>query len=278
MSLESERECIEIDDEFDQAVALSLEMEEISKLDMYSRDEELAKSIHANDQKLSNSTLHMALEEREGHAEDRAVDWECSVCTSNNPGASTACNVCDYSLFSPAIVGDKIEEFWDEKEIEAQRAASTWTCTTCETVNDINNEPCPQCLEPKIRVRENQSWQCPKCTFDNTFCDRLCFMCGHEVPGTVILDTGGCPSTCGIPGCVRAPSHYGFCSKAHFDMATEKRIIPPSERGVEVVFVGDTGDYTAHLLLKSHPKHASVKDQFLTSWQKMDFGLPRVER
>jgi len=61
-------------------------------------------------------------------------------------------------------------------------------------------------------------------------------------------------------------------------LAEEKRIVPPSEDGVEVVYVGPTGDYTAHLLKSTHPRHASVKNQFRKSWKKLDDGLPRVER
>ena len=42
--------------------------------------------------------------------------------------------------------------------------------------------------------------------------------------------------------------------------------------------MGDTGDYTAHLLRSAHPKHASVKKQFLASWEKQSSGIPTVER
>merc|ERR1712070_390882 len=62
------------------------------------------------------------------------------------------------------------------------------------------------------------------------------------------------------------------------DLAVGKNILPPSEDGIEVVFCGGTGDYTAHLLRNVHPRHASVKNQFLKSWSKQSSGQPRVER
>jgi hypothetical protein len=103
-------------------------------------------------------------------------------------------------------------------------------------------------------------------------------MCGNPIPSHLRSHLNHKrPSECGLPGCCQRASNYGFCSHDHFDRALKRNIIPPCEYGVEAVFVGHTGDYTAHLLRSSHEKHASVKKQFLDSWKKGD-GLPRVER
>merc|ERR1711998_375215 len=102
-------------------------------------------------------------------------------------------------------------------------------------------------------------------------------MCGEPAPPDIALVSGR-QSKCGILGCNKLVSTYGFCSKAHYDLAVEKNILPPSEDGIEVVYCGGSGDYTAHLLRNIHPRHASVKNQFLKSWAKESSGLPRVER
>jgi hypothetical protein len=202
----------------------------------------------------------------------------------------------------------ELQDYWNAKEESLLIASQIWTCVTCHKVNQKDVNLCSQCLEPKaastssamISSSSSSSsstvhssplpqdlWPCSKCTFDNSYDDKFCFMCGHAMPQRYqqlallhhrAQHGTNRPSECGMPGCCQRAVYYGFCSKPHMDRALKKNIIPPSEPGVEAVLVGHTGDYTAHLLRASHPKHASVKKQFLDSWKKKDEGFPRVQR
>lgn len=42
----------------------------------------------------------------------------------------------------------------------------------------------------------------------------------------------------------------------------------PADPAIERSFIGGTGDYSASLLKRSHPKYAGVKEQFTASWRK----------
>jgi hypothetical protein len=170
----------------------------------------------------------------------------------------------------------EMQNYWESKDEIDNLASSVWLCNICDLENPIGDNFCPKCLEPKM-ISE-KSWPCPKCTFDNSCADSICFMCGQKMPANYKVNNSFERSECGIPGCSKDASHYGFCTKAHFDLAVEKNIISPCDNGIEVVFVGSSGDYTAHLLRSSHPRHISVKKQFLTSWAKVDVGQPNVER
>lgn len=168
-------------------------------------------------------------------------------------------------------------DYWDQMENEREAKSVIWECTTCHQPNEMELDACMQCNEPKILAQLATDWSCTRCTFDNSQSDTICFMCGDTAPSQIAFVEGR-QSQCGIPGCNKIVSHYGFCSKSHFDLAVEKKILPPSEDGIEVVFCGNSGDYTAHLLRNAHPRHASVKNQFLKSWAKFSSGMPRVER
>ena len=238
--------------------------------------------------------------------------WTCSYCTFANSKNQSICEMCESppcsssSMTTTCTVNQKmasistlhnssneidreyymqleeVEEFWNATEESLIVATKTWSCHLCHTINSRDATECPQCREPKYATtrvdEEKKLWPCYKCTFDNSYADSICFMCGNPIPlrlQNLLNHTR--PSECGLPGCSRNASHYGFCSQDHFDRALERNIIPPCEYGVEAVLVGETGDYTAHLLRSSHPKHASVKKQFLDSWKKGN-DVPRVER
>lgn len=103
------------------------------------------------------------------------------------------------------------------------------------------------------------------CTCDNSVTDILCFMCGTALPeiipstyasadGTYVTQLTLLPkSQCGVPGCNKDPCYYGFCSPRHSELAVKKRWIPSYDANVVAVFLGDTMDYTAHILKSDHP-------------------------
>ena len=233
----------------------------------------------------------------------RQRDWECAACTLVNLDTSSVCEACfSARTGSPqqhkkarvdrALELEAMERLKKTRALEAEAEAAEletmnhwnkvestadrWTCSTCTTQNRNSECMCRQCSEPKL-LAQNLSWPCPCCTFDNCTSDKQCYMCGASVPAHITVVRGR-QSACGIPGCGDSVSHYGFCSKKHFDLGNKRQIVPPAEDGVEVVFVGGTGDITAHLLRTSHPKHANVKAKFLESWLKKSSGKPRVER
>lgn len=287
------------DEEVERAIRLSLDASEnVVVVDDECLDEEMKHAIRRSlEQSFGVDSIG------EGDAKRRlSRDWSCSVCTFINPVSERLCDACEservptphrvtQSLATPSMAANKsaedkkrerdearrIQQYWDEAEADAAIKATVWTCVTCSTINPATVFSCKQCLEPKDRV-EAPSWPCSSCTFDNAAVDVTCFMCGMAIPSSVAISSTGRKSDCGIPGCSRGASHYGFCSSAHCELAVQKNIVSPSEGGIEVVFVGDTGDYTAHLLRVSHPKHASVKKQFLTSWKKRASGVATVER
>lgn len=272
-------------------------------------DEELARRLQEEEMVSSNnnsSKRHQII--------DNEDPWKCSVCTVLNSIHVTVCEVCETpsnrtsftsvtvlqgsaALKAPTSVEyvecvveslqdfwktkeeNDAANFWNQKEETDLVASMLWTCLTCDTENSASLTKCPQCHEPKIVAAEQILWPCPNCTFDNSFADQRCFMCGEAIPPSqVTVNSNLLRSKCGMPGCKDAPSYYGFCSKSHFDRALDKHLLPPSERGIEAVLVGPTGDFSAHLLQSVHPKHESVKKQFLDTWLKTDQGIPRVER
>lgn len=176
--------------------------------------------------------------------------------------------------------------YWDEEE----RKQDTWVCCTCDTTNHKNNMLCSQCNEGKVIPLERRFRSCPVCTIDNPYLVDTCTMCGHDMSLAVDIKSldphkkaecimSGLPrSTCGIPGCPRPGNRFGYCSEAHRQKAADRQMAPPPILGVELVLLGDTGEYSVALLNKHHPKRESVKQQFLTNWLKADDGLPRVER
>jgi len=206
-----------------------------------------------------------------------------STKSSSRPTTNSKSNTIDEEYYHLRQL-QELEEYWNAKEESLRVASKIWTCVTCHKTNEKDVVECPQCLEPKaastkLHQLQLKLWPCSKCTFDNSFADAVCFMCGKDVPTSLRhLLNHARPSECGMPGCCKKAIHYGFCSKLHFDLALEKNIIPPCESGIEAVLVGHTGDYSAHLLRSSHPKHASVKKQFLDSWKKTTEGYPRVQR
>jgi hypothetical protein len=243
-------------------------------------------------------------EEREYHHKSVfASCWTCSQCTFTNycnksfcemcalPNASSSIDSTSNKLISRSATNvlpteidrdyyaqlEEVEEIWNAMEESLVAASKTWTCVTCHTINTNGTIECSQCREPKTED-DIKLWPCSRCTFDNSFSDSVCFMCGYTIPSHLrnLLDHRR-PSECGLPGCCKNAVHYGFCSQAHFDSALKRNIIPPCESGVEAVLVGQSGDYTAHLLRSEHPKHKSVKKQFLEEWKK-GVVVPRVER
>lgn len=269
-------------------------------------DEELARKLQLEEEEVGH---HRTTTQR--HPTNRS--WICSLCTFENLKKDSMCDMCGTptsiastsstrttssvpslrptptNSSSPATSGEdyhlqlqELEEYWNAKEESLIVASKIWTCLTCHTTNRRDVLECSQCLEPKdasTNAVEETLWPCTQCTFDNSYADSICFMCGHKIPHNLRhLLNHNRPSECGMPGCCKSPSHYGFCSQSHFDLALEKNIIPPCERGVEAVLVGATGDYSIHLLRSKHPKHGSVKRQFVDSWKKTTDGYPRVER
>jgi len=169
-----------------------------------------------------------------------------------------------------------------EREYEAGKQMGVWdkwTCLGCMKENGVEIAECTTCLSSFEQFGEIK---CPECTFDNTSSATCCFMCKHSLmPSVLVTATKNASAKCGMPGCGKfATDFYGFCGSAHHEAAKGKQILPPSEEGVQAVFVGDTGEFTAHLLTTRHPKHPHVKQQFLDSWTKIERGhrKPRVER
>lgn len=183
------------------------------------------------------------------------------------------------AVFQPSDEERRADQYWETISL----TAASWPCKTCSKLNIKESTVCNQCKEPKFVELD---WACSNCTFDNVESDSLCFMCGAARAQPKSAGGGGGGggvksakqmSQCGIPGCPLPSIHFGFCSKSHSDRAEAKRIVAPGEEGVEVVLVGEEGDYTAHLLRVSHPRFLSVKKQFLAGW-KHPGPPPRVER
>eukprot|EP01041_Mallomonas_annulata_P002920 gene2920-5734_t len=161
-----------------------------------------------------------------------------------------------------------------------------WTCETCSRENiDLNDtNSCTFCGADR-----SIEWSCSQCLFDNAKTEDQCSMCGlynpYYIPppigkndNTANAMQNSSPSTtstqpstnvrttCGIPGCSRVSTYYGFCTKNHHELAIEKRLLAPSSPHIESIFVGDTGDFTAHLLMNTHRKYNMINEQFLKSW------------
>jgi hypothetical protein len=268
------------------AIAESFKLEKRKR--QIATDEELARKLQLEEEEAGH---HRTTTQRH----PKNSNWICSWCSFANLTNDSMCDMCAMPITTTpnssttATRGDdeyhlqlqELEAYWNAKEESLIVASKIWTCLTCHTTNQRDVLECSQCLEPKDASKnvEEKLWPCTTCTFDNSYADSICFMCGHKIPDNLRhLLNHNRPSECGMPGCCKSPSYYGFCSQSHFDFALEKNIIPPCERGVEAVLVGATGDYSIHLLRSKHPKHGSVKRQFVDSWKKTTDGYPRVER
>ena len=57
---------------------------------------------------------------------------------------------------------------------------------------------------------------------------------------------------CGLPGCRNEAKRFGFCCEKHRAKASRRNMLAPPNDLIERVFVGPSGDWSAHLLKKSH--------------------------
>lgn len=244
--------------------------------------------------------------------------WKCSVCTlHNSKNISHECELCGGPLeraapetnsssskgremnkgkeksLSALEVREQLE-YWESLDVSAQY----WLCSTCHEQNGHESPNCSHCGEP---APTESHWSCRQCTYDNISSSTTCFICDvpHMMQGPTYVDIGTprkkrrqfdnpstiphhqslAPSTCALPGCSKQVHVFGYCSQEHLDRASQRNLVAPSEPGVETVIVGPTGDFAVMLLNKAHARHASVKEQFLSSWKKTQAdGFPTVER
>ena len=214
-------------------------------------------------------------------------EWICEICTMSNELEAEQCVACDAKGSKKAEDESYLREYWQQLDESAQFIV----CLLCNTQNRRSNTLCTQCMDPlESQQVEKDSWHCAMCTFENISSDTSCFMCGNpsassssSTPSSSSSSSGKQQqqSRCGIPGCQQPAGHFGFCCAAHLDLARKKHIVPASDPLVEVIHVGPVGDYTAHLLRSAHPRHASVRRQFLAGWKHpvtRESPFPRVER
>lgn len=136
------------------------------------------------------------------------------------------------------------------------------------------------------------------------FCSNTCAAIGRPVVGTMPpsaldeVDGRGCSAAasasagegasgckvllCGVPGCSapRMSGCAGYCSARHEQLAGRKRLLAPATADVELVHVGPGDDWSVHLLRRSHPRHAAVRELFTSRWCKPPHesgGTPRVQ-
>lgn len=169
---------------------------------------------------------------------------------------------------------EEIKDLNHQTKMVDNQLSRKWLCENCEAEHHNSKSLCKQCDEPRVI-----EWMCKNCTFHNPPSDSHCSMCGKPSDSRLLFGHVTNTSTCGLLDCHRAALHYGFCQESHRKIAIERRVLPSSEPGVDRVFIGATGDYTAHLLVPSHTKYISVNRQFLQFWQKDDGKFPgTVER
>ena len=296
------------DDEMNCAIAQSLECESQRKQEDEARErqrqqrqqeerqqeEELARAIAQSimeeerrvkrEMEAADARLAFEMQQNAPPPPPPKAEWICEVCTFSNQLEVEMCAACD----AKGTLKEEDEKFQEEYWQKLDESAQFCVCLLCNTQNKRSNTLCSQCLDPLESQAETGSWSCPTCTFDNVQSDSLCFMCGKPCPSSSSSSSSGMSprrkdqqSRCGIPGCQQPSTHFGFCSAAHLDLACKKNIVAGNDPQVEVVHVGPLGDYTAHLLRSAHPRHATVRNQFLAGWKHPvtpQSPFPRVER
>jgi hypothetical protein len=171
-----------------------------------------------------------------------------------------------------------------EQEVFNALNRSSWTCRICqyENIDSINSVStnCSVC-----NYLRSDEWSCNKCLFDNDVTELQCSMCGNSNPNAQAVTKSVSNSIrqqvrtkCGLSGCALPSTYYGFCSVNHHQTAVDRNMLAPTSPNVELVLVGPSGDFTAHLLIKKHRKHAQIKQFFLQNWEHPDEAMPSVQR
>ena len=121
------------------------------------------------------------------------------------------------------------------------------------------------------------SWSCKVCTLDNLPDVGRCREChaDREAPhSSSSHGGGGAAQRCGLPGCARTRTHFGFCSAEHKARAEARRLLPPPSDDVARVYLGATGEYAVEELTRAADREAVV-ERFRSAWRKGE--PPRVE-
>lgn len=260
------------DADLDAAIALSLQSQEQDAVRSYEKDSALAAQFAAQEEEDHILALSL-LRQQEASTESCINDTAVAESLQEQLNMRDAEQAAGHLLAHPSLVH--------------------WTCAVCLFAENSKKAPlCAQCKEPRDRT-----WACTHCTFDNVASDAQCSMCGtsvspHQVPCSSSSSSSGSGTTsrrsstqCGLPGCIRPALYYGFCTEEHRERAIARHLLPPAESDIDRVLMGPSGGFTAHLLMATHPRHGSVKAQFLDSWEKplrvsdpQGRGAPRVER
>ena len=200
--------------------------------------------------------------------------WDCRQCGATNSRDAERCPGCRtlrdrrarQAEVDLAQEGEE-EQDWaadaDQESIARAIAASldgAWDCASCGETNPRDAE---RCLRPSCRAyRDRTAGEAARA----------------EASADAATAGGGEVSRCGLVGCsmLCRPECHGFCSAEHRAKAAARNMLAPTHPGVERVYVGQDGDWTAHLLTKQHERRQAVVDRFLAQWRKP--GRPRVQR
>lgn len=194
--------------------------------------------------------------------------WDCGQCgATNSRDAAERCTVCRTPRKVVDLTREQGREDWmldaDQESTARAIAASldgAWDCASC---GETNAREAERCFRQSCR----------------TYRDRTARDAARaEASADAATAGGGEVSRCGLAGCSRRcdAACYGFCSAEHRAKAAARNMLPPSHPGVERVYVGQSGEWTAHLLTKQHERRQEVVDRFLRQWRKT--GRPRVQR
>ena len=141
-----------------------------------------------------------------------------------------------------------------------------WMCRFCSFYSPSNLIGCVMCNLEKSYSIEPSSSSSASSSSSST-----------KLTGTTSL-VANTKRYCALPGCRLISTYYDYCTEEHCHRARKRSLLPPAEFGVHSVLVGNTGEFTAHLLTKANPDHSTMKNLFLNGWLKKEIGNPHVMR